>query len=105
MISEREVIHFTPATLERYEGCYEFPNGDVMRVWRDGDRLVTQQQVEPAVEMFPQSEHDFFAKVVDAQITFEEHGRAAAEFVLHQNGKDRPAKRLEETVARQNIQP
>jgi len=73
----------------------------VMQVWRDGDRLVTQLQAEQVVEIFPQSEHNFFAKVVDVQIAFEEHGGAAAAFVLRQNGKDHPAKRLEETVARQ----
>lgn len=98
VISDRKVIHLTTATLEQYEGYYEFPNGDVMRVWRDGDRLVTQLQAEPAVEIFPQSEHDFFAKVVDVQITFEGHGGAAAEFVLHQNGKDHLAKRVDENA-------
>ena len=101
VISDRKVIHLTPATLERYAGYYEFPNGDLMRVWRDGDGLVTKRQGEPAVAIFPQTEHDFFARVVDVQITFEEHGGAAAELVQHQNGKDHPAKRLDEAVAGQ----
>jgi CubicO group peptidase (beta-lactamase class C family) len=101
VISDRKVIHLTSATLERYAGYYEFPNGDVIHVWRDGDRFVAQLQCEPAVGMFPESEHDFFAKAVDAQITFKEHGRAAAELVLHQNGKDQPAERLEEAIAKQ----
>jgi hypothetical protein len=96
LISDRKVIHVLAATLEGYEGYYEFRDGDVMRGWRDGDRFLTQLQAEPAVEIFPQSEHEFFAKVVDAQITFKEHGGPAAEFVLHQNGKDHSAKRLEE---------
>jgi CubicO group peptidase (beta-lactamase class C family) len=103
VISDRKVIHVTSATLERYEGYYEFPNGDVMRVWRDGDRFVTQLQGEPAVEIFPQSQHDFFAKAVDAQITFKEHAGPAAELALHQNGKDHAATRLEETVAKQRL--
>ena len=100
VISDRKVTHLTSATLERYGGYYEFSNGDVMRVWRDRDRLATQLQAEPAVEIFPQNEHDFFANVVDMQIAFEERGGVVTQFVLHRNGKDRRAKRLEETVAR-----
>jgi CubicO group peptidase (beta-lactamase class C family) len=101
LISDRKVIHLATSTLERYEGYYEFPDGDVMRVWRDGARFLTQLQGEPAIEFFPQSEHTFFAKVIDAQITFDEHSGPAAEFALHQNGKDRPAKRLEESIGKQ----
>jgi len=101
VISDRRVIHLARATLERYEGYYEFADGGVVRVWRDGDRFLTQMQGEPAVEIFPESEHEFFAKAVDAQITFNEHGGAAPDFVLHRNGRDRPAKPLEEGVARQ----
>jgi len=99
LISDRKVIHLAASTLERYEGYYEFPDGDLMRVWRDGNRFLTQLQGEPAVEIFPQSERDFFAKNVDAQITFEEHGGPADAFVLHQNGKDQSAKRLDEADA------
>jgi CubicO group peptidase (beta-lactamase class C family) len=101
LISDRKVIHLATATLERYEGYYEFDDGDVMRIWRDGDQFLTQLQAEPAVEIFPQSAHDFFAKVVDAQITFEKRSGSAEGLVLHQDGKDRPAKRLEEAVGKQ----
>jgi CubicO group peptidase (beta-lactamase class C family) len=101
LISDRKAVHLAGATLEKYEGYYEFPDGDLMRVWRHGDRFLTRLQAEPAVEFFPQSERDFFAKVVDEQITFEVQNGSAAAFVLHQNGKNRPAKRLEEAVGKQ----
>jgi CubicO group peptidase (beta-lactamase class C family) len=101
LISDRKVLHLAAATLETYAGYYEFPDGDVMRVWRDGDRFLTQLQAEPAVEFFPQGQHDFFAKVIDEQITFEEHSGSRTKLVLHQNGKDCPAKRLEEAVGKQ----
>jgi len=55
LTSDRKVIHLAAATLERYEGYYEFPDGDVTRVWRDGGRFLTQLQAEPAVEFFAQS--------------------------------------------------
>lgn len=101
LISDRKVIHLATATLEQYAGYYEFPDGALMRVWRDGDRFLTQLPGQPAVEIFPQGENDFFAKVVDAQITFNEKGGPATGLVLHQNGKDHPAMRLEESVAKQ----
>jgi CubicO group peptidase (beta-lactamase class C family) len=101
LISDRRVIHLRPAMFERYEGYYEFPDGDPVRVWRDGDRLLAQLQGESPVEFFAQNEHEFFAKAIDAQITFAERDGPAADLVLHQRGKDRLAKRLDETVAKQ----
>jgi hypothetical protein len=47
------------------------------------------------VEVFPESDHDFFLKVIDAQITFatDSQGKATG-LVLHQGG-DHPARRIE----------
>jgi len=101
LITDRKAIHLAAVTLDRYVGDYEFSDGDVMRVWRDGDHLLTQLPAQPALKIFPQGERDFFAKVVDAQITFNNEGRPATGLVLHQNGKDHPAMRLEEAIARQ----
>jgi hypothetical protein len=40
--------------------------------------------------VYAQAPKEFFYKVVDAQITFTETG-----LVLHQNGRDMPAKRMQ----------
>ena len=101
LISDHKAIHLTATTFDRYAGYYEFPDGDVMRVWRDIAHFLTQLTGQPAVEIFPQDERDFFAKIVDAQITFNGQGGAATGLVLHQNGKDHPATRLDETSAKQ----
>jgi len=46
-------------------------------------------------EAFAESETDFFYRVVDAQITFDRpEGGVAPSLTLHQNGKDRPGKRV-----------
>jgi len=74
----------------------------MMSVWRDADRFLTQLPGQPAVEVFPESEQDFFAKVVDAQITFHADGAGpVTDLVLHQNGKDQTATRMDEAVAKQ----
>lgn len=101
LISDRKAIHLGATTLERYAGYYELRDESVMRIWRDGDHFLTQLPGQPAVEIFPQGERDFFAKAVDAQITFNDTGGPATGLVLHQNGKDHPALRLEEAVAKQ----
>ena len=101
LISDHKAIHLTATTFDRYAGYYEFPDGDVMRVWRDVAHFLTQLTGQPAVEIFPQGERDFFARIVDAQITFNGQGGVATGLVLHQNGKDHPATRLDETSAKQ----
>ena len=66
-----------------------------MTITRDGAQLFVQATGQPKLEMFPESDRDYFLKVVDAQITFEtdSQGRATG-LVLHQNGMNQQAKRL-----------
>jgi Beta-lactamase class C and other penicillin binding proteins len=63
---------------------------------RDGDRLFAQLTGQPQFEIFPECEKQFFLKVVDAQLTFETgaQGKATA-VVLHQNGLNQRAPRIE----------
>jgi hypothetical protein len=51
---------------------------------------------QPKLEIFPESDRDYFLKGVDAQITFEtdSQGRATG-LVLHQNGMNQTAKRIQ----------
>jgi len=68
----------------------------VLEVTREGDRLFSQATGQEKVETFAESEKDFFLKVVDAQLTFQLEGPGPAKgLVLHQGGRDMPAKRLE----------
>jgi len=68
----------------------------IMRVTVEGGHLVTQATGQPKIEVFPESNRDYFPKVVDAQITFitDSQGRAT-ELILHQGGHDHHARRLE----------
>ena len=67
-----------------------------MTVTREGDHLFMQATGQPTVQIFPESDRDYFLKVVDAQITFvtDSNGRAT-ELILHQGGMDQHAKRIE----------
>jgi serine-type D-Ala-D-Ala carboxypeptidase/endopeptidase len=84
------------AVLDRYVGRYQFAPAAVLTITKTGTRMFVQLTGQPAVEMFPESATKFFLKVVDAQLTFEtdDTGKPAA-VVLHQNGLDQRAKRIE----------
>jgi hypothetical protein len=48
-----------------------------------------------AVRLWPETATDFFVKEVDAQITFTRDASGAVSgFVLHQYGRDRPARKV-----------
>lgn len=95
LTSERKEVHVDPKVYDSLAGRYELTPGVIMAIRRDGDRLTTQLAAQPTVAIFPESEHDYFAKVVDAQITFvTDAGGKATELILHQNGEDQHAKRV-----------
>ena len=59
-----------------------------------GDRYFAQATGQGKFEIFPETETDFFYKVVDAQITFVKDATGkVTSLVLHQGG-DRAAQRL-----------
>jgi hypothetical protein len=92
--AERTVAKVDPAVYDACVGDYELAPGFILTVTREGDRLMTQATGQPKVEVFPSSETEFFLKVVDAQITFVRGpGGTVDELVLHQGGRDMPAKR------------
>lgn len=102
LISDRKPVRLDTSVFDRYAGHYQFPSGLMMSVWRDADHFLTQLPGQPAVEVFPESERDFFAKIVDAQITFHADGAApVTDLVLHQNGRDQTATRMDEAAAKQ----
>ena len=85
-----------PKLYDSYIGKYQLTPNFALTITRDGDRLMAQATNQPQFEVFPESDTKFFLKVVDAQITFvkEENGKVN-QLVLHQNGRDMPAKRAE----------
>lgn len=87
-------VKVDPALYDAYAGAYELRPGFVLTVTREGDRLMTQATGQQKLEIFPSSEAEFFLKVVDARITFVKGPDGVVDvLVLHQNGRDMPAKR------------
>ncbi|HEU5115160.1 MAG TPA: serine hydrolase [Isosphaeraceae bacterium] len=96
-IAVRVVKAVDPDVLERCVGRYRQNLLFVMTITREGDRLYAQLTGQSKFRIYPTSDTDFFYRVVKARITFEpgEDGRMA-KLVLHQNGREIPATRIEE---------
>jgi CubicO group peptidase (beta-lactamase class C family) len=86
--------------LDRYVGYYELAPNFILSVTREADQLYVQATGQPRFAVYGKSDREFFYKVVDAQITFEGEAQGKASgLVLHQNGRDQRAARIEEAEA------
>ena len=91
----RQVMAMTPHALDEYSGSYELAPQFVLRVWREGGRMITQATGQGAIEIFPEEKDRFFLKVIEAQITFKRDAQGKVEsLVLHQGGRDIPGRKL-----------
>jgi uncharacterized protein (TIGR03435 family) len=88
-------ISMDPKAFDTYVGSYQASPTVVITVSRSGDHFYAQLTGQDPLEIFPEGSHDFFLKVVDAQLTFiTDNTGHVTEVVLHQNGNDRHAKRI-----------
>src|SRR5947207_5373945 len=89
-------VFLLPEILDRYIGRYQFSPTDIMTVTREGNHLVGQLLDGQRFEMFAESEHDFFMKIADAQVTFESSDQGPAKGAIwHQGGQDQRSVRIE----------
>lgn len=90
----RKEIAVDEKILERYVGTYELAPIFAITITREGNHLFEQATGQPRFEIFPETERDFFLKVVDAQITFDVDAEGhVTGMVLHQNGQNAPGKK------------
>jgi len=93
---EHKEITVDPKLFDKYAGRYELAPNFILTVTREGDHLFAQATGQPKFELFAESEKEYFLKVVDAQISFEVNASGVAnQLILHQMGRDMPAKRIE----------
>ncbi|OCO98826.1 hypothetical protein BC374_13480 [Ensifer sp. LC13] len=93
-VTRRVAIAVDPASYDAYLGTYRLAPGFELTIVRDGERLFAQATGQDRIEIFPEAEHRFFAKLIDAQISFTLKGARAEGLTLHQGGQDSPAPRV-----------
>jgi CubicO group peptidase (beta-lactamase class C family) len=92
---QRKAIAIDPKQFDAYAGKYVVDDPKLtFTITRDGEHLRAQLKGQPRLEIFPESETDFFYKAVEADITFvkDKEGNVT-HLVLHQNGRDFEAKK------------
>ncbi len=92
----RTAIALPTSALSPYVGVYELAPGLELEVtMRDGALYVRSSMGGGAAPLRPESSSDFFVNEADAQITFSRNASSAVTgLVLHQYGRDRPAKKI-----------
>jgi len=83
-------VKVDPSIYDKLAGHYNFQiPGMMLTVTRDGSHLMARLSGQERYEVFPESETNFFYKVVDAQLSFETDAAGSAKgLVLHQNGQN-----------------
>jgi bla regulator protein BlaR1 len=86
---ERKEIQVSEAALAHYVGTYRFDGTQIYTVSRKGAGLEAQMTGQPPIDIYAETEKNFFYKIVDAQIEFVGDGGApASAVVMHQGGSD-----------------
>ncbi|HEY2628023.1 MAG TPA: serine hydrolase [Usitatibacter sp.] len=84
-----------PATRGQYVGRYTFGAPNVLEVFVDGDRLMTQMTGQHPVEIAREGTDKFFTRGIEATLQFERDAKGAIVAVtLQQNGREVRAPRL-----------
>ena len=93
--TEHKQVAVDAKVFDGYVGQYQLAPNFILTITREGTQFFVQATGQPKLDIFPESEHGYFLKIVDAEISFETdgHGRSAG-LVLHQNGMNQPGKRL-----------
>ena len=88
-------ITLSPSALAPLVGVYELTPGLQLEVKAADGALDIKSTVGTERRFYPSSANDFFARDVDAQITFvRDASEAVTGLVLHQMGHDRPARKI-----------
>ncbi|MEW6539445.1 MAG: serine hydrolase [Pseudomonadota bacterium] len=92
--SERRAVALSPEVLKAYEGVYNLAPTFALTISVVDGKLMAQATGQPAFALTAEAEDAFYLTAVDAQITFTRNAAGAVEgLVLHQGGRDMPAKR------------
>jgi len=91
----RTAIELPASSLSSYVGVYQLAVGVELDVtMRDGILLIRSSAGGGAVRLWPESSDSFFVQEVDAQVTFTRTASSVTGLILHQYGRNRPARKV-----------
>jgi CubicO group peptidase (beta-lactamase class C family) len=100
LASAQKQVAVSPQQLQDYAGQYRLAPNFVVAVMQQGDQLLAQATGQGAFPIFPAGADKFFAKITDIRIDFKRDSKGKVDsLVLHQNGHDLPAPKLDTAEA------
>lgn len=99
-LTSREEAELTAEELSKYVGKYEYPGGAIMTVTQEDNKLFAQLTGQQRFQLFPEGDHKFFWKVVDAQIEFHVSDKGEVDYGMHaQGGMEMKVPKMKESKA------
>ncbi len=91
-----DAVTVEPSVYERYVGTYQVAPEFQVRITIEADQLQIQGTGQPALTLYPTSETEFFARVIDLRIVFNQATDGTVEsLTLLQNGQEIVAPRAD----------
>lgn len=92
--AKHAAIKLDPKIYDQYAGRYQLGPDVELTVRREGGHLYVRLTGQDFLEIFPESETNFFLKAVEAQLSFVKNPEGkVTDAVLHQDGLDQVAKK------------
>ncbi len=92
---ESPTVSVDPKVFDTYVGEYELAPSFVLRVFREGEKLMTQATGQGAFEILPTAEDTFTPRGLNASVKFVKDGDGKVTgLVLTQNGRDVKGKKI-----------
>ena len=80
------VVKVDPQRYDAYVGKYDYGQGRVMTITREGDGLFAQLTGQPKLEIFPKAETEFFWKAARAEVAFVKDSAGKVVKAVHRQG-------------------
>src|SRR5262245_36665130 len=95
-LMERKEVVVDAKLLDRYVGRYGEPPNLILKIRREGNHLLIQENDEPEQQLGATSETRFFSRNSSDELTFESDDRGRViRMVLHVDGRDIPIRRID----------
>lgn len=92
----RKEIAIDPKLLDTFAGRYRFPSDQMATISHEGTHLILQADGEVKIVFYPESDQSFFAKLMDAQMTFNEDADGhVTGLIFFRNGSEILVKRID----------
>ena len=79
-------VKVDPQRYDAYVGKYDYGQGRLMTITREGDALFAQLPGQPKFEIFPKAETEFFWKAVRAEVAFVKDSAGKVVKAVHRQG-------------------